>query len=62
MQLEIFRSWAPAERLRCGMEFSAFCFEVREARLRRQHPEASEEELRAIRLREVLRTPSTRLR
>ena len=62
VQLEIFRSWTPAERLQRGMELSAFCFAAREDRLRRQHPEASAEELREIRLREVLRTPSTRLR
>lgn len=61
MQLEIFRSWTPAERLRRGMEMTQFLCRARDARLRRQHPEASEQELRELRVREVLRSKSTRL-
>jgi hypothetical protein len=60
-QLELFRSWSPEERLRRGLELSALCLEVRDARLRQQHPEASEEELRRLRLEEVLAQPSIRL-
>ena len=53
-QLEILRSWSPEERLRRGMELTAMCCAVRDARIQRKHPEASEAELRALRLREVL--------
>lgn len=56
-QLEVFRGWTPVERLTRGMELTALCCAARDARLRRQHPGASEEELRALRLREVLQLP-----
>ena len=54
VQLEVFRSWPPGERLRRGMELTELCVAAREARLKRQHPQASPTELRALRLREVL--------
>jgi hypothetical protein len=54
IQLEIFRRWTPEERVQRGLELSALCFAARDERLRRQHPDASEEELRWIRVREVL--------
>lgn len=57
IQLELFRSWSPAQRFQRGMELSALAFAARDARLRRQHPQASEEELRWIRAREVLGLP-----
>jgi hypothetical protein len=57
IQLEIFRRWTPEQRVRRGIEMSAFGFAVRDERLRRQHPDASEEELRWIRVREVLGLP-----
>ncbi len=53
-QLEILRSWSPQERLRRGMELTAMCCAARDARIQRQHPRASEHELRALRLREIL--------
>lgn len=55
-QLELFRSWTPLQRLQRGMELTALACAARDARLRRQHPNASEEELRQIRLEEVLRS------
>lgn len=53
-QLELLRGWSPEQRLARGMELTALACAARDDRLRRQHPEASEEELRGIRLREVL--------
>ena len=53
-QLELLRRWTPEERVRRGLELSALCFAARDERLRRQHPGASEEELRWIRVREIL--------
>lgn len=57
VQLEIFRRWTPAERLKRGMELTALARAARDARLRRQHPHATEEEFRWIRVREVLGLP-----
>lgn len=57
VQLEIFRRWTPAERLRRGMELTRLARAARDERLRRQHPAASEDELRWIRVREVLGLP-----
>lgn len=57
VQLEIFRRMTPAERLKLGMEFTSRARAARDARLRRQHPHASEEEFRWIRVREVLGLP-----
>jgi hypothetical protein len=53
-QLEIFRAWTPQQRLRRGMELTALCLEAREARLRRQFPDATEKQLRQHRLAEFL--------
>ncbi|MCW8141243.1 MAG: hypothetical protein KIT58_20265 [Planctomycetota bacterium] len=57
VQLEVFRRWPPAERVRRGMELTRLALAARDARLRRQHPEATEEELRWIRAREALGLP-----
>lgn len=54
IQLEVFRRWAPAERVQRGMELTALALAARDARLRQQHPHATEEQLRWIRAREVL--------
>lgn len=39
------------------MELTALCLAARDERLRRQHPEATAEELRLIRAREALGLP-----
>ena len=60
-ELALFRAWTPQERLRRGMELTALCLRAREARLRRQHPGATEEELRRLRVLEALAKPTTRI-
>lgn len=55
IQLDVWRRMAPAERLEQGARLTACTLVAWEARLRRQHPQASEAELRAIRLTEALR-------
>lgn len=57
MQLEVFRRMTPEQRLLRGLELSELVFAARDARIRRQHPDATEEELRWIRAREVLGLP-----
>jgi hypothetical protein len=59
-QLEILRNWSPQERLRRGMELTAMCCAARDSRIQRQHPQASQEELQALRLREILSRLPTR--
>jgi len=54
IQIEIFRSWTPEERVRRGMELTQICLRARDARIREQNPGVSEEEFRQIRLREIL--------
>lgn len=54
IQIEIFRSWTPEERVRRGMELTQICLRARDARIREQNPGVSEEEFRRIRLEEIL--------
>lgn len=56
-QLEVLARMTPAQRLARGMELTRLCLAARDARLRRQHPAATEEELRWIRAREALGLP-----
>ena len=48
IQLETLRRWTPQARLGRGMPLTALCLAAREARLRRQHPGASEDELATL--------------
>lgn len=55
IQLEVWRHMTPAQRLEQGARLTACTLAAWDARLRRQHPQANEMELRAIRLAEALR-------
>ncbi len=57
IQFEIWRKAGPGGRLAIAAALNAFVRSVWEQRLRRQFPEASEQELRWARLREVLHLP-----
>jgi hypothetical protein len=57
LQLEVFRRMTPEERIYRGMLLTRAAFEARDARIRRQHPGISEDELRRVRAREILRLP-----
>ena len=54
IQLEIWKSWTPAQRLAAAGKLSQLVMDLRDLRLRRQFPHATAEELRQLRLREVL--------
>lgn len=57
LQLEIYRRMTPEERLGRMSQLIALGRAARDARLRRQHPQATEEELAWIRVRDVLGLP-----
>ncbi len=62
MQMEVFRRMTPAQRLEQAGQMYRMVMEAWEGRIRRQHPEATPEELRAIRVREIMRfSPSLRM-
>jgi hypothetical protein len=54
LQLKIWSSWSAEQRLQAAGKMIELVLALRDARLRRQHPEASDDELRQLRLREVL--------
>ncbi len=54
-QLAVWRRMTPTQRLEQGARLTACVLAAWQARLRRQHPHASEAELRVIRLAECLR-------
>lgn len=59
-QLAVFRRMTPTQRLRQASRLTACALAAREQRLRRQHPDASESELRDLRTAELLRFSPTR--
>jgi hypothetical protein len=56
-QLELYRRMTPEQRLARASQLIALGRAARDARLRRQHPDATDEELRWIRVRDVLGLP-----
>ncbi len=57
LQLEVYRRMTPEERLARMSQLIALGRAARDARLRRQPPDATEEELAWIRVRDVLGLP-----
>ncbi len=57
LQLEVYRRMTPEERLARMSQLIALGRAARDARLRRQHPDATDEELAWIRVRDVLGLP-----
>lgn len=58
VQLRIFASWTPAQRLAAASRMTAIGFALRDRRLRQRFPEATDRELAYARVREVLGLPS----
>ena len=58
IQLRIFASWTPDQRLAAASRMTAFGFALRDRRLRARYPGASERELGYARVREILGQPS----
>ena len=57
VQLEILRSWTPAQRFAAAAKMIRLAVACRDARLRRQNPGVSEKELQRLRLEEVVGHP-----
>ena len=57
VQIEILRSWTPAQRFAAAAKMIQLAVACRDARLRRQNPGVSEKELRRLRLEEVVGHP-----
>ncbi|MCA8963014.1 MAG: hypothetical protein KDC38_20970, partial [Planctomycetes bacterium] len=53
-QIEIIRSWTPEHRLLMAFKLHTLAVTMRNARIERQNPGATEEELRDLRCREAL--------
>lgn len=55
IQLEIMRRMTPSQRFQQAMALTKVCLWAREDRLRRTYPDATEDQLRELRIREALR-------
>ncbi|MGE3165411.1 MAG: hypothetical protein AB7O52_10940 [Planctomycetota bacterium] len=54
-QIEIWKAWTPEQRLAAAGRLTQLLLDLRDARLRRDHPGATDEDLRQLRLAEALR-------
>jgi hypothetical protein len=60
-QLAIWRTWTPERRFEAAMAMTMLVLELRDQRLAAQHPQATESELRSLRVEATLEaSPSIR--
>jgi hypothetical protein len=59
IQLRIWANWTPARRLQMAGALTAFAVAQRDRTLRQAHPDASDDEMRQLRIVETLRASPT---